>query len=107
MGMILECHAVPADARPPHDPRAFGVLISSVSINSVAAEGLLAPLVDGLLAGADFAADGPAGQRFEFDAPPDLELLLAAGVDADIYNAIADAVDEAQFRGAALWIGFA
>ena len=108
MGMILECHALPAHASVPGDARALGWLSASVSINSAAAQSSLVPLVDGPLAGIDLAGGGPAGVRFELSELSDLlASLAAAGVGADIYNAIADAVEESQFRQSALWIGFA
>jgi hypothetical protein len=108
MGMILECRAVPALASAPHDPRAFGVLIGSASVNSSAVDNLLAPLIDAILNGVDLSAAGPAGVRFDMAALPGLApKLRAAGVDADLYNTISDAADEALLTQSALWIGFA
>lgn len=105
MDMIPECHALPADASAPGDPR---WLTGSVSINSAAAQSSLLPLVDGPLARLDLAGGGPAGVRFDrSELSQLLEAMAAAGVCADICNAITDAVEEAQFRQSALWIGFA
>ncbi len=108
MGMILECHALPAGAAALDDPRAHGFLLGSISINSRAVESLLTPLVAGPLAGLDLEADGPAGVTFEPNALDGLKAQMwAAGVDGDICNAISDAADEAIARRLGLWIGLA
>jgi hypothetical protein len=107
MGLILECHALSDDAAD-GDPRVLGTLLGSVSINSAAAQSLLAPLVNGPLAGIDLGATGSAGVRFDLHQLPGLAVQMsAAGVDAGIATAIADAVDEAIARQSGLWIGVA
>jgi hypothetical protein len=108
MGLILECYAIPVDASSDDEMRVPGRLIGSASINSAAAEALLAPLVDGPLAGLDLAAQGATGIRFHLHELPGLKASLStAGVDADIANVIADAIDEAMDRQSSLWIGLA
>lgn len=108
MGLILECHALPPDADALDDPRTSGLLLTSVSINSAAVESMLAPLVNGPLAGIDLTADGPVGVRVEPGALAALKARMhAAAVDADIRNALSDGADEALARQSALWIGLA
>lgn len=112
MGMILECYAVQADVDAdrvaPDRIRDAGMLVGSVSINSSAVEVLLGPLAAGPLAGFDFAAGGPAGVLFQESELANLgERMTAAGIDADVANAILDAIGEAEAQRAALWIGIA
>lgn len=110
MGLILECYAIPPAVliAPGSDPRSVGQLLHGISINSSAVEELLAPVVSGVLAGLDLAAQGPIGMLFEGNALVHLAANLARqAIDSDIANFLSDAVTEARSRGAGLWVGVA